>query len=499
MFILHIQFDNGVAQTRKQCERECMITNYYGVDENNTEMTYMELKSENIKGKRAAFLSLGCKVNAYETECMRQLFEEAGATTVDFQEKADIYVINTCTVTSIADRKSRQMLHRAKKQNPDSVVVAVGCYVETDREKLLNDLAVDVLIGNHQKQMVVDVVTEYLMTGKEDGKAFEKRINQKEYDEIASLQTIAEKTRAYIKIQDGCNQFCTYCIIPFARGRIRSRGEGEIVREVKGLVAKGYKEIVLTGIHLSSYGLEVYPEAIRFALEIPGEKMPLLSLIEKLSAIEGLERIRLGSLEPRIVTEEFVADMAKTKVCPHFHLSLQSGCDATLERMNRRYDTERYRESCRILRKYYVHPAITTDVIVGFPGETEEEFETTKEFLKEIRFAQMHIFKYSKREGTKAAVMPNQVPDEIKAIRSDVLLDAERQMRQDYEQYFVGCETTVLWEEELMVDGERYMTGHNERYVRFAMRTEADLSNQMMCGKVSSESVGESMVILAGI
>ena len=449
--------------------------------------TASEQKEMLIRGKRVAFLSLGCKVNAYETEAMRQLFEAAGALSAEFEEAADIYVVNTCTVTSIADRKSRQMLHRAKKRNPDAVVMAVGCYVQAAAEQVLADPAVDILVGNRQKNQVVQFAADYLAGRKVEGVTEISR--EKEYEEL-SLATVAEKTRAYIKVQDGCNQFCSYCIIPYARGRIRSRKPENVLEEVRRLAAQGYQEIVLTGIHLSSYGFEEYSEKERFALTIPGKPAPLLELVQLLDQVEGISRIRLGSLEPRIITEQFAGELANTKVCPHFHLSLQSGCDATLQRMNRRYDTARYKESCEILRKHFEHPAITTDVIVGFPGETEEEFAATKAFLEEIRFAQMHIFKYSRRHGTKADQMSDQVAEEIKNARSDVLLDLEKKLRREYEAYFVGRTVEVLFEESVLIEGERYMTGHNERYIRFALKTGEDLSNQLISCEVSENFLG---------
>ncbi|MBQ9119806.1 MAG: tRNA (N(6)-L-threonylcarbamoyladenosine(37)-C(2))-methylthiotransferase MtaB [Lachnospiraceae bacterium] len=446
-----------------------------------------------LTGKKAAFLSLGCKVNSYETEVMQQLFEEAGAEVVDFSEKADIYLVNTCTVTNMADRKSRQMLHKAKKNNPDGIVVAAGCYVQASAEEVKKDYAVDVLVGNNQKNEIVHLVAAYMEGKKQEAELVDVRKN-KEYEPLR-LKTVTEKTRAYIKIQDGCNQFCTYCIIPFARGRIRSRKEEDVLEEVRDLVAQGYQEIVLTGIHLSSYGFEQYSEKEQFALEIPGQRVPLLELILKLDKIPGLARIRLGSLEPRIITEDFVKTLTTTKVCPHFHLSLQSGCDATLQRMNRRYTTEEYKNKCDLIRLYFEHPAITTDVIAGFPGETEEEFAETLAFVQQVAFAQMHIFKYSRRHGTKADKMPNQVPEEIKTRRSDALLEVEARLRREYVDYFVNKEEKVLLEEQITEDGVTYMTGHNERYVRFAIRTEENLANQMVTGCAVNQYVKDCMLL----
>lgn len=449
-------------------------------------------------GRRAAFLSLGCKVNAYETEAMRELFAAAGAQIVDFEECADIYVVNTCTVTNIADRKSRQMLHRAKKKNPEGIVVAAGCYVQAAEEALKKDLAVDILVGNNHKSEVVSLVLEYMQHAQEKYGAESLCVVgeiscEKTYEELAVAAT--EKTRAYIKVQDGCNQFCTYCIIPFARGRIRSRGIPEVEAEVRRLAAAGYQEIVLTGIHLSSYGMEAYPEKERFSLALDDEDMPLVKLIRRVDAVPGITRIRLGSLEPRIVTERFAAAIAKTKVCPHFHLSLQSGSDATLQRMNRRYNTQEYLKSCEILRRYFDRPAITTDVIVGFPGESEEEFCQTMQFVQKVQFAQMHIFKYSRRKGTKAAAMPGQVAEQIKARRSEDLIAVEKKMRGAYEQLFVGEQTEVLFEERLIRDGQAFMVGHNRRYVKFAMRTEEDLSNICIKGHINGDFAGEIRMI----
>ena len=350
--------------------------------------------------RKAALHNLGCKVNAYETEAMQQLLEDAGYEIVPFKDGADVYIINTCSVTNVADKKSRQMLHRAKKMNPDSVVVAVGCYVQAAKEDLEKDMAVDLIIGNNKKKDLVGLLERYF-ADRDDREEVIDIAATGEYEEL-HIRKIADHTRAFIKVQDGCNQFCSYCIIPYTRGRVRSRAIGDVVKEVEGLAAAGYKEIVLTGIHLSSYGVD-FPEE---------KRENLLSLITCLDKIQGIERIRLGSLEPRIITEEFVSALAGLKsICPHFHLSLQSGCNATLARMNRHYTAQEYLERCVILRKHFDNPAITTDVIVGFPGETVEEFDETKRFLETVRFYEMHIFKYSKREGTRAAVMENQVPE----------------------------------------------------------------------------------------
>ena len=377
--------------------------------------------------KRLALHNLGCKVNAYEVEAMQQLLENAGYETVPFEEGADVYVINTCTVTNIADRKSRQMLHKAKKMNPDAIVVATGCYAQADTEKLKEDTAVDLILGNNQKTQIVEALEEY---EKEHAKQVQViEINHtKEYEEL-SISSTAEHVRAYIKVQDGCNQFCTYCIIPFARGRVRSRKIEEVLREVETLAAKGYKEVVLTGIHLSSYGVDFPKE----------ERESLLSLIQAVSRVEGISRIRLGSLEPRIITEEFLEGIVKTgKVCPHFHLSLQSGCNKTLKNMNRRYSAQEYAEKCELIRKFYPAPALTTDVIVGFPQETEEDFEESYEFVKKIHFYETHIFKYSRRHGTKAASMDGQLTEAAKAQRSDRMLELHEIRAREYEEAMIG-------------------------------------------------------------
>lgn len=422
----------------------------------------------NINNTKIAFLTLGCKVNSYETEAMQALLLAAGATIVEFNETADIYVVNTCSVTNMADRKSRQMLHRAKKKNPDAVVVAAGCYAQTADEAAMRETGIDVVIGNNQKKQIVEILENY-MAGVEN-----KRLEigkETEYEEL-SLDTQVEHTRAYIKIQDGCNQFCSYCIIPYARGRIRSRKPEDVVEEVKRLAANGYQEIVLTGIHLSSYGRTSYEKLT----EESGQ--PLLSLIRQINAVEGIRRIRLGSLEPRIITEKFVKTLiACEKVCPHFHLSLQSGSDTVLVRMNRKYTTEEYAKSVDILKKYYEAPAITTDIIVGFPQETEEEFSETMEFAKRIGFSKIHVFKYSRRKGTVADKMSGQVDEQVKNMRSEQLMALEAALGETYREQFFGKEETVLFEESTVVDGEVCQVGYNERYVRIAVKTKEDLSN----------------------
>lgn len=421
--------------------------------------------------KKVALHNLGCKVNAYETEAMQEMLEHAGYEIVPFQEGADIYVINTCTVTNIADRKSRQMLHRARKMNPDAVVVAAGCYVQAQAEKQVIDPCIDIVLGNNKKQDLLTALQAYEEAHGDLREVID--INHtKEYENL-HLTKQGEHTRAYIKVQDGCNQFCSYCIIPYARGRVRSRAKEDVVAEVTDLAKNGYQEVVLTGIHLSSYGIDFENED------------NLLSLIRAVHEIEGIKRIRLGSLEPRIITEEFVqAIAALPKMCPHFHLSLQSGCNETLKRMNRRYTSEEFYEKCEILRKYFEKPALTTDVIVGFPQETEEEFETTYEFLKKICFYETHIFKYSKREGTKAAVMQGQIPEQIKAKRSARLIELGEKNRRAYEESFLGKTVEVLVEEKSDVNGKEMWTGHTKEYMKIALESEKNLQNCILNGKL---------------
>ena len=436
----------------------------------------MKLQKGSVKMRKAALHNLGCKVNAYETEAMQQMLEDAGYEIVPFREGADVYVINTCSVTNVADKKSRQMLHRAKKMNPSAVVVAAGCYVQAAGEELKKDEAVDLVIGNNRKKDLVEVLERYF--NEHEGTDDIIDIGKTSEYEKLHIRKIADHTRAFIKVQDGCNQFCSYCIIPYTRGRVRSRPMEDVVQEVEALAASGYKEIVLTGIHLSSYGADFKRTA-----ENPEAAADLLSLIVRLDRIPGIERIRLGSLEPRIITDEFAETLAGLKsFCPHFHLSLQSGCNETLKRMNRHYTTEDYEARCEILRRYFHNPAITTDVIVGFPQETEEEFEETRQFLKRIHFYEMHIFKYSRREGTRAAVMEGQVPEPKKAERSDILLALEEQMSLEYRRSFLGKEEEVLLEERISVDGEDYMVGHTRQYVKAVVPYREGLKNVTVRG-----------------
>ena len=410
-------------------------------------------------GNKVALHNLGCKVNAYEIEAMQQLLEEAGYEIVPFEPGADIYVINTCTVTNIADRKSRQMLHKAKKMNPEAIVVATGCYVQTGGEKLEKDEAIDLVLGNNQKINIVEALAEYAENKPGHGSHVIKINQTKDYEEL-SIDHTAEHVRAYIKVQDGCNQFCTYCIIPYARGRVRSRNIESVLKEVRALAEKGYKEVVLTGIHLSSYGVD-FPEE---------KKETLLSLIRAVHEIEGIRRIRLGSLEPGIVTREFAEGIAALpKVCPHFHLSLQSGCDETLERMNRRYRSGEYRERCELLREVYGNPALTTDVIVGFPQESEEEFRKSYDFVDSIRFYETHIFKYSRRQGTKAAAMDGQLTEAEKSFRSEKMIELHHRHAGDYEKSMLGKNLEVLIEEEYTKDGRTWYLGHSREYIKTAV------------------------------
>ena len=434
--------------------------------------------------RKAAFHNLGCKVNSYETEAMQQLLEDAGYEIVPFREGADVYIINTCSVTNVADRKSRQMLHRAKKMNPSAAVVAVGCYVQAAGAELKKDEAVDLIVGNNQKKDLVEILDDYFADHENSGEILDIGHSQ-EYEEL-HIRRIADHTRAFIKVQDGCNQFCSYCIIPYTRGRVRSRRPEDIEREVRGIAEAGYKEIVLTGIHLSSYGVDFKDK----------QKENLLTLIKRLDQIPGIERLRLGSLEPRIVTREFAKELASLRtICPHFHLSLQSGCDATLKRMNRRYNAAEYKACCEILREEFDNPAITTDVIVGFPGETEEEFAETERFLKAIHFYEMHIFKYSRRAGTRAADMPDQVPEGIKSVRSDILLALEKQQSLEYRGRFLGTEEEILLEEPIEIDGTKYMMGHTRQYVKGAVPYEEGLKNKTVKG-IFTKALNEEVLLL---
>ncbi len=419
--------------------------------------------------KKIAFHNLGCKVNAYETEAMEQQMVSRGYQVVPFEETADVYVVNTCSVTNMADRKSRQMLHRARRKNPQALVVAVGCYAQADPDRVLADGTVDLVVGNNQKGRLAELIEAHASSLLEIGSV-------REYEPL-SLADSQEHTRAFLKIQDGCNQFCSYCLIPYLRGRVRSRRPEEVLAEAARLAEKGFREVVLTGIHLSSYGTEAGwgPE--------PGA--PLAALIRELSALPGLARIRLGSLEPRIITEALAAELAANpKVCPHFHLSLQSGCDATLRRMNRHYTTGEYYEKCQILRRAFGHPALTTDVIVGFPGETEEEFGETCRFLEQARLYEIHVFKYSRRKGTRADRMPDQVPEEVKNRRSNVLLHMTRRHSEEFRQYYRGRQEEILLEQEAVVDGKRVYEGYTREYVKAAVPAEGHHPGELVLARL---------------
>ena len=435
--------------------------------------------------KTAAFLSLGCKVNSYETEAMRESFVSAGYDIVDFKELADVYVINTCTVTNIADRKSRQMLHQAKKRNPEAIIAAVGCYVQASEEALLEDSSVDIVVGNNKKSDIVTLVERYQESRNKEELVVD--INQEREYENLMVSSTMDKTRVFIKIQDGCNRFCSYCIIPYVRGRVRSRDFEDILAEIKELADKGYKEFVLTGIHISSYGTDK-----KNAEDEDKERMPLAELIVEVGKIDGIERIRLGSLEPRIITEPFVQKIAGVKqFCPHFHLSLQSGSNSVLKRMNRKYSADEYYEKVLLLKKYFDNPAFTTDIIVGFPGETDEEFQETLEFVKKIGFSQIHVFKYSQRAGTVAAKMPDQIPQIKKNERSNALTEVATAMSKEYKALFKGRIEKILIEEEIEIGDKKYQIGHNERYLKLAIDSNHNYTNTIKEAKVIKDLTDE--------
>lgn len=435
--------------------------------------------------KKCALHNLGCKVNSYETQVMQQMMEEAGYEIVEFgKEPADVYIINTCSVTNIADRKSRQMIHKAKKLNPDAIVAATGCYVEAAGDNVDED--VDIAIGNNEKSRLVEILDSYFADVCEEKHTHADINKVTDFDDMF-MEAPMEHTRAYVKIQDGCNRFCTYCIIPYVRGRIRSRQKDDIFNEVSSLALKGCAEVVLTGIHLSSYGLDMGGNA-------PG----LIDIIEMINGIEGIKRIRLGSLEPRIVTEEFAKRLAACeKICPHFHLSLQSGCDSTLIRMNRKYTTEEFAEGVKILRRYFDNPAITTDVIVGFPGETQEEFDVTYEYLRRIKFYELHVFKYSRRKGTMADKMPDQVDEQIKSARSDRLLELDEKLSTQYREKYIGKDICVLTEEVNVIEGTAYMTGFTPTYVKVAIPVDnmPDIQPNMLVTVRAVKLLGKDLVI----
>ena len=433
--------------------------------------------------RKAALHNLGCKVNSYETEAMTQLLKKAGYEIVSFQDQADVYIINTCSVTNMADRKSRQMLHKAKKQNPNAVVVATGCYVQTATEKVAQDLSIDLVVGNNRKKDIVEILNEYYAE-KEAGEQVKEEYvidinNTDEYEDF-EVATVTEHTRAHIKIQDGCNNFCSYCIIPYARGRIRSRTMESIKAELERLSASGFKEIVLTGINLSCY-------------DDNGKK--LIDVIEMADNVNGIERIRLGSLDPEVVTEDFVERLGKVKkICPHFHFSLQSGCDKTLKAMNRHYTSDEYYEKCQLIRKYIDNPAFTTDVIVGFPGETEEDYISSREFVKKVKFAELHVFKYSKRDGTVAAKMPNQIDEKIKTLRSEDLIKTGEELTKEFRQAKIGQDTTVLFEEKILLDNKEYWVGHTVDYIKIAVPEKENLEGQIRKVNVKDFLTNEIML-----
>ena len=436
--------------------------------------------------KKVAFHNLGCKVNSYELEFVQQRFSENDFRIVPFDQKADIYVINTCTVTNIADRKSRQMLHRAKALNPDAVIVAMGCYVETGKVQAIEDEHIDVLIGNNDKGHAYEKIIEYveLVEANRGSSSDTKKLDDitdiskvSEYDEF-KLSFTTEHTRVHIKIQDGCNQFCSYCAIPLARGRVRSRNIEDIVSEVTSLTAKGYKEFVLTGIHLSSYGMDNYNLEMNKDADASDigfseySKARLIDAIEAVAKIDGVKRIRLGSLEPRIITDDFLKRLVATgKICPHFHLSLQSGSDTVLNRMNRRYTTKEFYEKAVLIRQYFEHPGITTDVIAGFPGETEEEFLETYKYMNKVNFYEAHIFKYSRRKGTVADKMSGQLTDKEKSERSEKLISDSNIRSKEFREYYIGKKAEVLIEELISIDGEEYLTGYTREYVKVAIKS----------------------------
>lgn len=433
--------------------------------------------------KKAALHSLGCKVNSYETEAMTQLLKKAGYEIVSFQDQADVYIINTCSVTNMADRKSRQMLHKAKKQNPNAVVVATGCYVQTATEKVAQDLSIDLVVGNNRKKDIVEILNEYYAE-KEAGEQVKEEyvidINHTDEYEDLEISTVTEHTRAHLKIQDGCNNFCSYCIIPYARGRIRSRTMESIKAELERLSTSGFKEIVLTGINLSCY-------------DDNGKK--LIDVIEMADNVNGIERIRLGSLDPEVVTEDFVERLGKVKkICPHFHFSLQSGCDKTLKAMNRHYTSDEYYEKCQLIRKYIDNPAFTTDVIVGFPGETEEDYISSREFVKKVKFAELHVFKYSKRDGTVAAKMPNQIDEKIKTLRSEDLIKTGEELTKEFRQAKIGQDTTVLFEEKILLDNKEYWVGHTVDYIKIAVPEKENLEGQIRKVNVKDFLTNEIML-----
>ena len=424
--------------------------------------------------KKVSFYTLGCKVNQYETNAMAQKFKEAGYEIVDMNDDiSDICIVNTCTVTNMSDRKSRHSLRRVKEKNPFAIIVAVGCYAQVAKNDLEKMSEIDIVLGNEEKANIVQYVEKF-MENQNENKLIEIEdiANKKEFEDMGQI-TYTEKTRAFIKVQDGCNQFCSYCIIPYARGRVRSRNAESIIKEITQIAQNGIKEVVITGIHVASYGRDF------------GNENGLIELLEKINEIEGIKRIRLGSLEPKIITEEFMQRLSKLeKMCHHFHLSLQSGCDETLKRMNRKYTTAEVKEIIERLRRYYNDVMLTTDIIVGFPGETEEEFEATYQFLKEVKLYKMHVFQYSPRKGTRAAVMPNQIDGNIKEARSKKLIELSNENQKMYNQQLVGKDVEVLFEDREVEDGITYFRGHTQNYILVKYKTDENLENTLENVKV---------------
>lgn len=426
--------------------------------------------------KKVSFYTLGCKVNQYETNAMAQKFKESGYEIVDMNDDiSDICIVNTCTVTNMSDRKSRHSLRRVKEKNPSAIIAAVGCYAQVAKNDLENMPEIDIVLGNEEKSNIVQYVEKFIENEKKLIE-IEDIATKKEFEDMGQI-TYTEKTRAFIKVQDGCNQFCSYCIIPYARGRVRSRNAESIIKEITQIAQNGIKEVVITGIHVASYGRDF------------GNENGLIELLEKINEIEGIKRIRLGSLEPKIITEEFMQRLSKLeKICHHFHLSLQSGCDATLKRMNRKYTTSEVKEIIERLRRYYDDVMLTTDIIVGFPGETEEEFETTYQFLKQAKLYKMHVFQYSPRKGTRAAVMPNQIDGNIKEARSKKLIELSNENQKMYNQQLVGKEVEVLFEDKEVEDGITYFRGHTQNYVLVKYKTDENLENTLKLIKISDIS-----------
>lgn len=431
---------------------------------------------ENKNNKIVSFITLGCKVNQYETNAMAQKFKEKGYKVIEGEAKADIYVINTCTVTNMSDRKSRQMLRRMKDINKNAIIVACGCYVQVSKEEVEQMEEIDFVLGNNEKKNIVEYVEKYIEENKKE-ENMEDVMRQREFVDFGDV-TYTEKTRAVIKVQDGCDRFCSYCIIPYARGRVRSRKPQSVISEIEKIAKQGIQEVVVTGIHVASYGKDF------------NNDYKLIDLLEEINKIEGIKRIRLGSIEPLLITEEFVERLKKLeKICHHFHLSLQSGCDETLKRMNRRYTIEEFKEIVNRLRKNYEDVILTTDIIVGFPGETEEEFNKTYEFLKDIKFYKMHVFKYSPRKGTKAANMPKQIDGKQKEIRSKKLIELSDFNEKTYNDAYINKEVEVLFEEEK----EGMYKGHTENYILVYYKSEENLENKMK--KVICKEVGKNYII----